>query len=80
MSWFVKYEMLEGARMKTLFSASALAAVASFVAAGVSFAGTTVPTNGAPAPLLGAGLPGLAVLAVAGAGYLTLRLRRRDRD
>jgi|GEM_PF-1750267 hypothetical protein len=66
--------------MKTLLSASTLAAVASFVAAGVSVAGTTVPTNGAPAPLLGAGLPGLAVLAVAGAGYLTLRLRRRDRD
>jgi len=66
--------------MKTLLSASALAVVASFVATGVSIAGSVVPTNGAPAPLLGAGLPGLAVLAVAGAGYLTLRLRRRDRD
>ena len=34
----------------------------------------------APAPLLGAGLPGLAVLAVAGAGYVGLRMRRRGRD
>ena len=67
--------------MKTLFSASTLALVASFVATGASYAGSVVvPTNGAPAPLLGAGLPGLAVLAVAGAGSLTLRLRRRDRD
>jgi hypothetical protein len=33
----------------------------------------------APAPLLGAGLPGLAVLAVAGGGYLAVRVfRRRD--
>ncbi|HEY1448376.1 MAG TPA: hypothetical protein VGF33_07545 [Caulobacteraceae bacterium] len=32
-----------------------------------------------PAPLLGAGLPGLAVLAVAGGGYLAVRVfRRRD--
>jgi hypothetical protein len=67
--------------MKTLLSASAMGVVGSLVAAGVSFAGSvTPPTVGAPAPLLGAGLPGLAVLAVAGAGYLTLRLRRRDRD
>jgi hypothetical protein len=30
-----------------------------------------------PAPLLGAGLPGLAVLAAGGAGYLAMRFFRR---
>jgi hypothetical protein len=34
----------------------------------------------APAPLLGAGLPGLAVLAVAGGGYLAVRVFRRRGD
>ncbi|HEY1448375.1 MAG TPA: hypothetical protein VGF33_07540 [Caulobacteraceae bacterium] len=34
----------------------------------------------APVPLLGAGLPGLAVLAVAGGGYLAVRLFRRRGD
>jgi len=63
--------------MKTLLTASALGLVGGLAMASVSFAG--VATVGAPAPLLGAGLPGLAVLAVAGAGYLTMRLRRRDR-
>ena len=31
----------------------------------------------APAPLLGAGLPGVAVLAIAGSGYLAVRAFRR---
>jgi hypothetical protein len=35
---------------------------------------------GAPAPLLGAGIPSLAILAVTGAGYLAMRMRRKDRD
>ena len=33
-----------------------------------------------PSPVLGAGLPGLAILAVTGAGYLIARTRRRGRD
>jgi hypothetical protein len=46
-----------------------------------SLAGITpLPVVGAPAPLLGAGLPGLAIMAVAGAGYLAIRLRRRGKD
>jgi hypothetical protein len=45
--------------------------------ASASFAGFTVPV---PAPLLGAGLPGLAILAVAGGGYVAMRVRRRNRD
>jgi len=53
-----------------------LAAATWLAAASVSFAGV-LP---APAPLLGAGLSGLAVLAVTGAGYLAVRMRRRDRD
>jgi hypothetical protein len=33
----------------------------------------------APAPLLGAGLPGAAILVIAGGGYLAVRaFRRRD--
>ena len=67
--------------MKTLMTASALGVAGWLAMASATFAGVAVqPTVGAPAPLLGAGLPGLAVLAVAGAGYLTLRLRRRGRD
>jgi hypothetical protein len=65
--------------MKNWLSVSTLASVAWFAATTASFAGSTVPV-GAPAPLLGAGLSGLAVLAVTGAGYLAVRLRRRDRD
>jgi predicted acylesterase/phospholipase RssA len=49
-----------------------LAALASAICASASIAGTV-----APAPLLGAGLPGLAVLAVAGGGYLAVRIFRR---
>jgi hypothetical protein len=53
-----------------------LAALASAVAVSPSLAGASV----APAPLLGAGLPGLAILAVAGGGYLAVRAFRRRRD
>jgi hypothetical protein len=63
--------------MKTLLSVSTLGVVALLASASASFAGSVIP---APAPLLGAGLPGLAVLAVAGAGYLGLRMRRGKRD
>jgi hypothetical protein len=51
-----------------------LAALISTFAAGPSFA---IP---APAPLLGAGLPGLAVLVVAGGGYVAVRAFRRRGD
>jgi hypothetical protein len=53
-----------------------LATLASLIAATPSLAGGTP----APAPLLGAGLPGLAVLAVAGGGYLAVRAFRRRSD
>jgi hypothetical protein len=65
--------------MKNWLSVSTLASAAWFAATSASFA-QTAPPVGAPAPLLGAGLSGLAVLAVTGAGYLAVRLRRRDRD
>ena len=67
--------------MKKLLALPFLAAAASFVGS-AAFAGTTtyVPKVGAHAPLLGAGLPGLAIIAVTGAGYLAIRLRRRGRD
>ncbi len=60
--------------MNRLFGYSTLALV---VAASPSFAGTTAA---APAPLLAAGLPGLAVLAVTGLGYLAVRARRPGKD
>ena len=63
--------------MKTWISVSMLASAAWLATASASFA---VQTVGAPAPLLGAGLSGLAVLAVTGAGYLAVRLRRHGRD
>ena len=63
--------------MKKIVSISGLALAASCAMTTAAFAGATV---GAPAPLLGAGLPGLAVLAAAGAGYVAMRIRRRDRD
>ena len=68
--------------MKNWISVSSLASVAWFAAASASFAGNTggATVVGAPAPLLGAGLSGLAVLAVTGAGYLAVRMRRRNRD
>ncbi|HEY2480605.1 MAG TPA: hypothetical protein VGI30_00215 [Caulobacteraceae bacterium] len=52
-----------------------LSALVSVLAVTPSFAGL-----GAPAPLLGAGLPGVAILAVAGGGYLAVRALRRRRD
>lgn len=61
--------------MRGLFAFSTLAAVA--LATAASAGSLTVP---GPAPLIGAGLPSLGVLAVAGAGYLAVRLRRRNRD
>jgi hypothetical protein len=53
---------------------SALGVFALLAGATPGFAGGI---QGAPAPLLGAGLPGLAVLAVTGVGYLAVRMRRR---
>jgi hypothetical protein len=64
--------------MKSWLSVSTLASATWFAATSASVAGV-IPV-GAPAPLLGAGLSGLAVLAVTGAGYLAVRMRRRDRD
>lgn len=64
--------------MKNWISLSTLA-FATWATASASFAGA-VSTVGAPSPLLGAGLPGLAILAASGAGYLAIRLRRRNRD
>jgi len=52
-----------------------LGALTALVGATPGVAGTF-----APAPLLGAGLPGVAVLAVAGGGYLAVRTFRRRRD
>jgi hypothetical protein len=67
--------------MKTWIALPILTAAASFACASAAFAGPVgPPTVGAPAPLLGAGLPGLAIIAVTGAGYLAIRLRRRGRD
>jgi hypothetical protein len=67
--------------MKKLIALPILTAAASLACASAAFAGVAViPTVGAPAPLLGAGLPGLAVIAVTGAGYLAIRLRRRGKD
>jgi hypothetical protein len=63
--------------MKNWISVSILASAVSLVAASASAGGIPV---GAPAPLLGAGLSGLTVLAVTGAGYLAVRMRRRNRD
>jgi hypothetical protein len=45
-----------------------------------AFAATPTFAQVAPAPLLGAGLPGLAVLVLAGGGYLAVRTFRRRRD
>lgn len=61
--------------MRGLFVISTLAA-ATF--ATIASAGGVIAPG--PAPLIGAGLPSLGVLAVAGAGYLAVRLRRRNRD
>jgi hypothetical protein len=60
--------------MNKVYAVLGLAAVGSVLGAGAAFA---IP---APAPLLGAGLPGLAMLAVAGGGYLAVKTFRRNRD
>jgi hypothetical protein len=65
--------------MKNWISLSTMT-LAAWAVASASFAGVAVPVVGAPSPLLGAGLPGLAILAASGAGYLAIRLRRRNRD
>jgi hypothetical protein len=66
--------------MKKSIALPILTATASFACTSAAFAGIITPTVGAPAPLLGAGLPGLAIIAVTGAGYLAIRLRRRGKD
>jgi hypothetical protein len=65
--------------MKNWISLSTLA-FAAWAIASASVAGVAVAPVGAPSPLLGAGLPGLAILAASGAGYLAIRLRKRNRD
>lgn len=59
--------------MRKIIEISGFAAAASAVA-GVAHAGLPIP-----APLLGAGPVGLAVLAVAGGGYLAVRTIRKRR-
>jgi hypothetical protein len=61
------------AQVTRLLGFSTLALI---VMATPSFAGL----RGAPAPLLAAGLPGLAVLAMTGAGYIAVRARRNRKD
>jgi hypothetical protein len=61
--------------MRKLLAFGALAA--SFGAASQALAGSVVA---APAPLLGAGIPSLAILAVTGAGYVAMRMNRKNRD
>ena len=61
--------------MKSLSIFAVAAVTAAWASA--AFAGISTPNVPGPAPLLGAGLPGLAVMAAAGAGYVALRLRRR---
>jgi hypothetical protein len=61
--------------MRRLFAFSTV--LATLAVASEALAGNPVA---APAPLLGAGIPSLAILAVTGAGYLAMRMRRKDRD
>jgi hypothetical protein len=62
--------------MKSNFAFGAVVMATAFAFASAAFAGH----EPSPAPLLGAGLPGLAILAAAGGGYIALRLRRSGRD
>jgi len=63
--------------MKINLALALSVATAAAACATAAFAGDVVTHPvGAPAPLLGAGLPGLAILAVAGGGYVAMRLRR----
>jgi hypothetical protein len=61
--------------MRKLLAFGTLASV--LAVASEAFAGLTVA---APAPLLGAGIPSLAILAVTGAGYVAMRMSRKNRD
>ena len=58
--------------------------VVRFVPGAVAIWGLSVTVAAAgvavPAPLLGAGLPGLALLGVAGVGYAAVRVYRRHKD
>jgi hypothetical protein len=62
--------------VKSNLAFGAVVATTVFAFASAAFA----TPAGAPAPLLGAGLPGLAILAAAGGGYVAMRLRRRGKD
>jgi hypothetical protein len=62
--------------MKSNLAFGALIAATVFSFASAAFANT----EPAPAPMLGAGLPGLAILAAAGGGYIAMRLRRHGKD
>jgi hypothetical protein len=61
--------------MQKLVQYAAASATVWGLTASVASAGTV-----APAPLLGAGLPGLALMGVAGAGYLVVRAYRKSKD
>lgn len=63
--------------MKTNLGLALTVATVAVAWASAAFATEFPPSVGGPAPLLGAGLPGLAVLAAAGGGYLAMRLRGR---
>ncbi len=65
--------------MSRTIATLAFAALVSVFVVSPSLAGCGPPAI-APAPLLGAGLPGLAIFAVTGGGYLVLRTLRRRRD
>jgi hypothetical protein len=73
-SWSPASGLEREAEVTRLLGFSTLALI---VMATPSFAGLI---TGAPAPLLGAGLPGLAVLAVTGVGYLAVRARPNRKD
>ena len=61
--------------MQKLMNYAVAAAAVWGLGASVAAAGVA-----APAPILGAGLPGLAMLGVAGVGYLIVRARRNSKD
>jgi hypothetical protein len=63
--------------MRKLIAFSTVAA--SLTVASQALAGQVIVV-GAPAPLLGAGIPSLAILAITGAGYAVMKMRRKDRD
>ena len=71
MYWVLGYRVWETFTMKTIVSSLALTATAWALLTGSALAGGV-----GPAPMMGAGLPGLAVLAVAGVGYVAVRVWR----